>query len=164
MNFSYEPDPQIAGGLVVRLSGNLDISGAGKLWDEEDYTERRSIYGYINRFNLDPTLRAFDFPSPERSQAMRSESIVAPQSLFVMNSPFVVDQSKALIERLNFQAGTTREQRIDAIFQAILHRPAEEVEHERVNRFADIEKGRKVTPWPLVAQSLFMSNEFLYVD
>jgi len=34
MNFSYEPDPQIAGGLVVRLSGNLDISGAGKLWDD----------------------------------------------------------------------------------------------------------------------------------
>jgi len=34
MEFSYEPDPQIPGGLVVRLSGNLDISGAGKLWDD----------------------------------------------------------------------------------------------------------------------------------
>jgi hypothetical protein len=152
---------------ILALSGQLDTrmrGRAGKLWNEEDYTKRRSIYGYINRFNLDPTLRAFDFPSPESSQEMRSESIVAPQSLFVMNSPFVIDQSKALIERLDFQAGTTREQRINAIFEAILHRSADEVEHERINRFADVEKGRKVTPWPLVAQSLFMSNEFLYVD
>ena len=34
MNLNYEPDPQIAGGLVVRLSGNLDINGASQLWDE----------------------------------------------------------------------------------------------------------------------------------
>ena len=34
MNLSYEPDPQIAGGLVVRLSGNLDINGASQLWDD----------------------------------------------------------------------------------------------------------------------------------
>ena len=34
MNLSYEPDPQIAGGVVVRLSGNLDIIGATKLWDD----------------------------------------------------------------------------------------------------------------------------------
>ena len=152
---------------ILAVSGQLDprMRGrAGRLWNADDYTRRRSIYGYINRFNLDPTLRAFDFPSPESSQGKRSESIVAPQSLFVMNSAFVIDQSKALIERLNFQVGTTREQRVDAIFQAIVHRPADEVEHVRVSRFADIEKGRKVNPWPLVAQSLLMSNEFLYVD
>jgi anti-anti-sigma factor len=34
MNLSYEPDPKIAGGLVVRLTGNLDINGASQLWDE----------------------------------------------------------------------------------------------------------------------------------
>jgi anti-anti-sigma factor len=33
MNLSYEPDPKIAGGLVVRLTGNLDITGASQLWD-----------------------------------------------------------------------------------------------------------------------------------
>lgn len=151
---------------VLAVSGELELrmrGRSGELWDT-DYTRRRAVYGYINRFNVDPVLRAFDFPSPSRSQESRTESIVAPQALFTMNSPFVIDQSLALIERLDFQVGTTREQRIDAIFQAILNRPADEVEHERVNRFADIEKGRKVSPWPLVAQSLFMSNEFLYVD
>ncbi len=34
MKLSFEPDPHIAGGLVVRLAGNLDINGASQLWDE----------------------------------------------------------------------------------------------------------------------------------
>jgi anti-anti-sigma factor len=34
MKFSYEPDPTIHGGLVVRLSGNLEVNGATELWDD----------------------------------------------------------------------------------------------------------------------------------
>jgi len=34
MKLTYEPDPTIAGGLVVRLSGNLEINGATQLWDD----------------------------------------------------------------------------------------------------------------------------------
>jgi anti-anti-sigma factor len=33
MQLSYEPDPKIADGLVVRLSGNLEINGATQLWE-----------------------------------------------------------------------------------------------------------------------------------
>ncbi len=151
---------------LLAVSGKLDTrmhGRSGQLWDE-NYTPRRSIYGYINRFNLDPTLRAFDFPSPAQSQERRSESIVAPQALFSMNASFVTDQASALVDRLGFKEGVNREQRVNAIFEAVLNRPADEAEHEKVNRFADIEKGRKVNPWPLLAQALFMSNEFLYVD
>jgi len=34
MELKYEPDPVIAGGLVVRLSGNLEVNGATQLWDD----------------------------------------------------------------------------------------------------------------------------------
>jgi anti-anti-sigma factor len=34
MELKYEPDPVIAGGLVVRLSGNLEVNGAALLWDD----------------------------------------------------------------------------------------------------------------------------------
>ncbi len=34
MKLSFEPDPHIAGSLVVRLAGNLDINGASQLWDD----------------------------------------------------------------------------------------------------------------------------------
>jgi len=148
----------VSGKIETRMYGRT-----GELWGE-NYTPRRSIYGYINRFNLDPTLRAFDFPSPNASQERRTESIVAPQALFTMNSSFVTDQAKVLVERLDFQKGTTREERIDAVFKAVLNRPADEQEHTRFSRFADIEKGRNVSPWGPIAQALFMSNEFLYVD
>ena len=152
---------------LLAVSGVLDSrmrGRSGELWGDE-YTKRRSVYGYINRFNLDPTLRAFDFPSPMQSQERRTESIVAPQALFSMNSPFVTDQAAALIDRLEFEKGVTREERIDGIFKAVLHRPADPVERERFGKFVDLEKTRAgVSPWPLVAQALFMSNEFLYVD
>lgn len=151
---------------LLAVSGQLDprMRGrSGELWGPE-HSNRRTIYGYINRFNLDPTLRAFDFPTPVQSQEMRTESIVAPQALFAMNSPFVIEQSKALVDRLAFSPGLDRQGRIDAIFQAVFHRNAAPPELERINKFIDLEKGRKVNPWPLLAQSLMMSNEFLYVD
>ena len=149
----------VSGALDSRMRGR-----SGELWGN-DYTPRRSVYGYINRFNLDPTLRAFDFPSPVQSQERRTESIVAPQALFSMNSNFVTDQAAALVDRLKFEKGVTRDQRIDGIFNAVLHRPADQVKHDRFGKFVDLEKTRAgVSPWPLVAQALFMSNEFLYVD
>lgn len=151
---------------LLAASGQIDYrmrGRGGKLWGPE-HTKRRSIYGYINRFNLDPTLRAFDFPTPVQSQAKRTESIVPPQALFTMNSPFAIEQSKALVERLAFSTGDDRSTRINSVFQSILHRDATPEEHERIDRFVDLEKGRKVNPWPLLAQSLFMSNEFLYID
>ena len=34
MKLTFESDPAIPDGLVVRLSGNLDINGASQLWDD----------------------------------------------------------------------------------------------------------------------------------
>jgi len=34
MKLNYEPIPTIPDGLLVRLSGNLEINGAMKLWDD----------------------------------------------------------------------------------------------------------------------------------
>jgi len=151
---------------LLLISGNLDTrmhGRAGDLWGD-DYTKRRSIYGFINRFNQDPTLRNFDFPSPMQTQESRTDSIVAPQALFVMNSPFVVEQAQGVVDFLQLNETMSREDRIQVIFNRVLQRSPAENEITRIDRFADIEKNRKVNPWPLLAQSLFMSNEFLYVD
>jgi hypothetical protein len=151
---------------LLAVSGELDLTMRGRpgpLWGEE-HSKRRSIYGYVNRFNLDPTLRNFDFPSPMQTQGSRTDNIVPPQALFLMNSPFVIEQARKAVDSLGFDAGVNRVERITAIYEQILQRPPVENEIERIGRFADIEKGRKVNPWPHVAQALCMSNEFLYVD
>ena len=160
---------------LLAISGQLDQTLGGRasqLWGE-NYTKRRAVYGFVNRFNLDPTLRVFDFPSPMQTQPGRGESIVAPQALFTMNSPFVIDQAVAVTEVDEFQSIADDRPRISWLFERILLRTPVEAEVERVVRFAEQQQrmfskmkrpGRINSPWPLVAQSLMMSNEFQYVD
>ncbi len=157
---------------MLAVSGQLDRRLRGRaapLWQAE-YTHRRAIYGYINRFNLDPTLRAFDFPTPMQTQPARGESIVAPQALFTMNAPFVIDQSTAITNSARFKACQTDEQRIDCLFAIVLQREPADNELARVSKFVDFQERFKTStrfvdsPWPLIAQSLMMSNEFQYVD
>lgn len=151
---------------LLTVSGEIDFRTKGRpgeLWGDEA-TMRRSIYGYVNRFNLDPTLRNFDFPTPMQTQGERTENIVPPQALFLMNSPFMANRVKALIASLEFKEGMNRVDRLNAIYRRVYRREPVENEITRLNRFIDIEKGRDVSPWPLVAQALCMSNEFLYVD
>ena len=144
---------------------------SGQLWSE-GYTRRRAIYGYINRFNLDPTLRAFDFPTPVQSQSRRGESIVAPQTLFTMNSPFVIDQTVAITETSEFRECTTDEERVTALFGLIFQRTPDPLETDRVLKFVELQSRfttpndlkRRASTWPLVAQSFMMSNEFQYID
>ncbi|MEC5126914.1 PSD1 and planctomycete cytochrome C domain-containing protein [Verrucomicrobiales bacterium BCK34] len=151
---------------LLALSGQLDprMHGrSGQLWGDE-YSKRRSIYGFVNRFNQDTTLRNFDFPSPMQTESKRTENIVAPQALFLMNSPFVIEQSEALVASLEFDEKLDGPSRISAIYEEVFHREPVANEVKQVERFVEIEEGRNVQPWSLVAQSLFMSNEFLYVD
>lgn len=160
---------------VLAAADELDRTVGGKaapLWDD-NYSKRRAIYGYVNRFNLDPTLRAFDFPSRMQTSSDRGESIVAPQALFTMNSPFVVDQAVAITELSEFKAASTNKDRVAAIFAAILQREPAEQETDRILRFVEPQeklfhppkKNSKVTnPWPLVAQAILMSNELQYID
>ncbi|MGB7347965.1 MAG: PSD1 and planctomycete cytochrome C domain-containing protein [Pirellulaceae bacterium] len=170
---------------VLAVSGQLDRSLGGRpaeLWPNKtsvsdgagQYTRRRTIYGFINRFNLDPTLRAFDFPSPMQTQPSRGESIVAPQALFLMNSPFVSEQTAQLVASDAFKQLADDNQRVEFLFGKILQRQPAENEVLRISQFVEfqtrLEKqvkspGRfQYDPWPLIAQSLIMSNEFQYVD
>jgi hypothetical protein len=157
---------------LLAVSGRLDgrLRGRpGKLW-EQDYTHRRAIYGFINRFNLDPTLRAFDFPSPMQTHPDRGESIVAPQALFAMNAPLVIDQAEAITQLPTFKRCSSDEERVACLFRIVLQRQPQEVETGRVLKFVDFQQRLKKvprfidSPWPLIAQSLLMSNEFQYVD
>lgn len=158
---------------LLAVSSQLDRRMRGRpapLWGEE-YTKRRTLYGYINRFNLDPTLRVFDFPTPMQTQPDRDESIVAPQSLFTMNSGIVIDQSIALTETPEFLACDTDEARTMRLFLTVLQREPVEQEIFRVTRFVEQQsrffptaRSKMDTPWPLVAQSLLMCNEFQYLD
>lgn len=151
---------------LLFTSGSIDPRMHGhpvRLWGE-DHSIRRSVYGYINRFNLDPTLRAFDFPSAMHTAGQRGESIVAQQALFTMNSPFVVARAEAISSSAQFNACETDEQRVEHLFACIFQRAPFNGEKLRAIRLVSQQKRYYENPWPLVAQALYMSNEFQYVD
>jgi hypothetical protein len=160
---------------LLAVSGRLDRAPRGRsapLWGE-NYTRRRAVYGFIDRYDLDPTLRVFDFPTPMQSQPARGESVVAPQALFTMNAPLVIDQAAALTESERFAACQTDDERAAALFHLVLQRAPAPAEASGITRFVEQQqrffgasaKATKITsPWPLAAQALLMSNEFQYVD
>ncbi len=156
---------QLRDTLLV-LSGTLDPQLKGhpkRLWDLEG-PQRRSIYGLINRLNTDPNLRAFDFPSASATADRRTENIVPQQSLFALNSPFLIGKARALAESLHFSEGMSAADRVNAMFQRIYRRDANAAEHKRLIPFLALMEKRRQDPWPLIAQSLLTSNEMLYLD
>ena len=55
---------------------------------------RRTVYGRISRHQLNGLLRLFDFPDANITSEKRTETTVPQQQLFVLNSPFVVEQAR----------------------------------------------------------------------
>src|SRR6185312_3588379 len=63
---------------------------------ETPYSSRRTVYGFIDRQNLDGLYRTFDFAVPDATSPRRFVTTVPQQALFLMNSPFLHDQARRL--------------------------------------------------------------------
>ncbi len=92
-------------------------------------TARRSIYGFIDRGDLADVLSTFDFPSSDSPFGKRFETIVPQQALFLMNSPLVIEQVRAVVNRDAFQRATSDDERVQMLYELYFQRPptAEEV-------------------------------------
>ncbi|WP_315857199.1 PSD1 and planctomycete cytochrome C domain-containing protein [Rhodopirellula halodulae] len=87
---------------IVSVAGTIDLTVGGRSvkLSETPYTTRRSLYAYVDRLELDPILRTFDFASPTASAASRPETTIPQQALFFMNHPFVAEQARELADRV----------------------------------------------------------------
>ncbi len=91
-----------------------------------------------------------------------------------MNSPFVVEQARQLLNRPEILAHTEPERRIEALYRLLYGRGAETEEVSLGRRFLaaaatqDKEKlepsAKPLTAWEKYAQVLLLSNEFAFVD
>jgi len=109
----------------------------------------------------------FDAADPESSVDRRTISTVAPQALFLLNDPFVLDLTKALTKRLLAEKAANDGARIDkayALLYARLPTDAERTIGEKLlKRFAD--RGQKPdAAWEAYCQVLLCANEFIYMD
>jgi hypothetical protein len=90
---------------------------------------------------------------------------VPQQALFLLNSPFVVEQAKALAARPDVVAEPTPEGRIQRLYRLLFGRKAEAEEVALGVQFVSTTPaGGKLSPWERYTQVLLLSNEFATVD
>jgi hypothetical protein len=155
---------------LLAVSGKLDRTPGGPTTDLGSAgNQRRTVYGKVSRHDLNGLLRLFDFPDANISSEKRTDTTVPQQQLFVLNSPFVVEQARALAARVQTEAGSDAE-RIGRAYALAYGRPASDRETQAVLGYltaadaADDRPLNKLTRWERFAQALLASNEFLYVD
>ncbi len=134
----------------------------------------RSVYLPILRTSLDSFLKTFDLPEPSNPQGLRDATNVPSQSLYLMNSPFVIEQARGTAKRV-LQAKDEDAQRLELLFRVCLARKPTGSEVARFMEFLE-QTDRKLeaeTPdaaqrkelsWTILSQSLFASAEFRYVE
>jgi hypothetical protein len=89
---------------------------------DEPYSNRRSVYGYIDRGNVPELMQQFDFADPDMANSKRTTTIVPQQALFFMNSPMSVDVARKVTSRPEFQLAKDDAGRVRAIYQVLFQR------------------------------------------
>lgn len=174
--------PDDVGQVVVGVDTR---DGAGRPTDKvvalngDEY--RRSIYVTVRRSMPLGMLEPFDVPLMAPNCEVRNSSTVTPQSLLMMNSNFVVEQSRFMAERIGSESGEETAAQFERAWQlAFARKPTEE---EKAGGLAFLtaqsdalaqSPGTDGKPVEVAAarqmalahlcQALLSSNAFLYVD
>ena len=150
---------------LLAVSGRLDGAMYGRPVDvaNDPNNRRRTLYGLVDRQSLPGVYRAFDFASPDQSAERRPMTTVPQQALFGLNSPFMVEQAKALAARTE---GTgAAEERMIALYRLALARSPSPLEAQAGLRFIEsTQAGSQLTAWQQYAQVLLLTNEMMFVD
>ncbi|MEM7698734.1 MAG: PSD1 and planctomycete cytochrome C domain-containing protein [Verrucomicrobiota bacterium] len=86
---------------MLAVSGELDRNLFGHPVEVFGATasNRRTVYAFIDRQNLNPVFRHFDFSNPQETTAQRPRTTIPMQALFTLNSEFSRGRSIALAEQ-----------------------------------------------------------------
>jgi hypothetical protein len=162
---------------LLAAAGDSDWSMGGAAFDltKQPFSRRRTVYGFIERQNLPGMLRTFDFASPDVHCPQRFTTTVPQQALFLMNSPFVVEQARRLAARPDVVAQNDPRLRIQRLYRHALGRPATADETEMGLEFVlngrdelatepSHKEAEAISVWEQYAQVLLLSNEFMFLD
>ena len=167
-------DAEPGKGSVVLTVGN-GIIGRNLQTDKfESDNTKRSVYLPIVRGYVPEILKVFDFPEPSMIYGSRDVTTVATQALYMMNSDFVTAQAEAFAQRLLDASDLTDNARVDRAWQIALARSPSKTERNDALAFvtqtsqsfesSESDSVRQKKAWTSLAQSLFASAEFRYVE
>ena len=154
---------------LLAIAGRLDTKEGGPSVQltSQPFSTRRTVYGFIDRQNLPGLFRTFDFASPDTTSPQRHSTTVPQQALFLMNSPFVVEQAKSLASRPEVALKACVREKVQALYELAYGRPAAEDEAaiglEFLAKEAESSKS-SLNALEKYAQVILLSNEFSFVD
>jgi hypothetical protein len=171
---------------MLTASGGLDLQpGRGSLIQHRDVlinelpplhqpTAHRSVYLLMLRNAMPPELTPFNLPDATTVIGQRDDATLATQALYLLNNPFVVEQSQRFAQRLLAHPGN-EETRLHHAYLSAHSRPPTPGELQQARDFlreADVslvstepnETRRQQAAWAALCQALLASNELRYVD
>jgi hypothetical protein len=168
---------------IHAAAGNLDLAVGGRSFDvggegrggrrrgrnsppEEGANsggKRRGAYltrGYSSSRDVTPNfLQSFDVDDGRAPCPMRTQTVTAPQALFLMNSTEVENASGQLAGRVSKDAGSDLKSAIQAMYRLTVARPPTGTELDRAMAYVENDPARL----KLFAWLLFNLDEFIYV-
>ena len=150
---------------IHTAAGNLDLEVGGRSFypRDDDEKQRRGIYikrGFSQSRDVTPNfLQTFDVDDGRVPCPLRTQTVTAPQSLFLMNSPEIETASKLLAKRIRLESGGDLGKAIQLAYQLTVARLPTEFETDRALDYLQNDVGRfKQLCW-----LLFNLDEFIYV-
>ena len=174
----------VAGTLDTHLGGSL-LTTADNDYVTNDQSKdqalydapRRALYLPVVRNSVYDLFQAFDFGDGTTVNAHRASTTVAPQALFLLNSPLVREAAGAFARSLltGPNANTPDNLRIRRAYYRAFARPANDGEVSQAltyvsryqNALASTEPDgskRRERAWQSLCQALLASNEFIYLE
>jgi len=146
---------------LVAVTGQLDTKMGGPSVNIlGGFNGRRSIYGRINRMDLTPVLRAFDFPDPNITCARRESTTVSPQALYLMNNSTIADYALRISARKDLP--NEQPAKVNRLYEILFAR--QPVEDEMVLAKKYLGENANAAMWQNFVHALLLTNEFSFID
>lgn len=143
------------------FEGKIDL--LNELRASHDHGNYRSVYLPVMRAALPDMMKVFDAPDPSMVSGRRKTSTVAPQALFLMNNPWVLEQAKAAAQQL-LDREPDDAARIDDAFLLLLSRKPSSEERSILTQFlASNSSDDPLERWTEICHGLIASGEFRFV-
>lgn len=165
--------------LVACQRLDASIGGPSVRMIDPPFSNRRTVYAYIDRQNLPGVFRSFDFASPDAHVPNRFTTTVPQQGLFMMNSSMLdhysVEMAQAICEEYRFRSFDSVEERwailqeiIHRIYRSILLRDPSASQLEQTIEYLELDRTQPPLPgyvvWENLIKSLLCTNEMCFID
>jgi hypothetical protein len=165
-------EAEVVRDTLLAVSGTLDRRqfGPGTL---DEKMRRRSIYFFVKRSKLVPSMMLFDAPDALQGIDRRPQTTVAPQALLLLNNVVVRGYAEAFAKRVWPDEKVSPEDAVRAAYRIALARGVDERELADAVQFLREQEesyradGRPNPGMLAVAdfcQAVMSLNEFIYVD